>query len=68
MAEDGKLWTPGAMDFFRTVNEQIAVVEEHHVGGLLLRISKAAIKAMKEFQVGGQGQGLRKGPVHPSHM
>lgn len=50
-AEDGRLWTPGAVDFFRTVNEQLSVVEEYTAGGLLLRTAQAAITAMKEFQV-----------------
>ena len=49
-AEDGRLWTPGAVDFFRTVNEQIAVVEEHIAGGLLLRTAQTAVATMKEFQ------------------
>ena len=53
MGEDGKLWTPGAVDFFRTVNEQVAVVEEHAVGGLLLGTARVAIVAMREFQVRG---------------
>lgn len=57
MAEDGKLWTPGAVDFFRTVNEQVAVVEEHAVGGLLLGTAQAAISAMMEFQVRALGHG-----------
>ena len=61
-AEDGRLWTPGAVDFFRTVNEQIAVVEEHIAGGLLLRTAQAAVATMKEFQArpgGKQGGDLR---------
>ena len=57
MAEDGKLWTPGAVDFFRTVNEQVGVVEEHAVGGLLLGTAQAASSARMAFQVRG-----RRGP------
>lgn len=27
MAEDGRLWTPGSVDFFRTINEQVRVAD-----------------------------------------
>jgi len=50
-AEDGKLWTPGAVDFFRIVNEQITVVEEVTSGEMLLRTGEAVMSIMRDFQV-----------------
>ena len=50
-ADDGKLWTPGAVDFFRIVNEQVLVVEEVSSGEMLLQTGEAVMGIMKEFQV-----------------
>ena len=50
-ADDGKLWTPGAVDFFRIVNEQVSVVEEVSSGEMLLQTGEAVMGIMKEFQV-----------------
>ena len=50
-ADDGKLWTPGAVDFFRIVNEQVSVVEEVSSGEMLLQTGHAVMGIMKEFQV-----------------
>ena len=50
-ADDGKLWTPGAVDFFRIVNEQVSVVEEVSSGEMLLQTGDAVMGIMKEFQV-----------------
>ena len=50
--EDGKLWTPGAVDFFRIVNEQMLVVQEVSSGHLLLRSGQASLRVMRQFQVG----------------
>ncbi|KAK9812960.1 hypothetical protein WJX72_006516 [[Myrmecia] bisecta] len=49
-SDDGKLWTPGAVDFFRIVNEQVQVVEDVTQGEMLLRTGEAVLKVMKEFQ------------------
>ncbi|CAK0787040.1 hypothetical protein CVIRNUC_010256 [Coccomyxa viridis] len=49
-ADDGKLWTPGAVDFFRIVNEQVSVVEEVSSGEMLLQTGEAVMGIMKEFQ------------------
>lgn len=53
-ADDGKLWTPGAVDFFRIVNEQVSVVEEVSSGEMLLQTGEAVMGIMKEFQVRSQ--------------
>ena len=50
-ADDGRLWTPGAVDFFRIVNEQVAVVEEVSSADMLLRTGEAILQVMREFQV-----------------
>ncbi len=46
---DGTLRTPGAVDFFRLLNEHVAVVEEVSRGEVLYA---AACRALK---VGGEG-------------
>lgn len=50
VAEDGKIWTPGAVDFFRIVNEQVTVVEEVSRGELLLQVGQMAVLVMRDFQ------------------
>lgn len=50
-AEDGRLWTPGAVEFFRMVNEQVALVEEASSGEMLALAGAAVLSVMKDFQV-----------------
>ncbi len=40
---EGRMWTPGAVDFFRILNEQVAVVAEVNQGDMLLRIGQVRI-------------------------
>ena len=40
MSEDGRVWTPGAVDFFRILNEQTGVVAEVNRDALLLRVAQ----------------------------
>ena len=47
----GKLWTPGAVDFFRIVNEQLQVTQTVSSGNLLLRSGQASLRVMRQFQV-----------------
>ncbi|KAL4437795.1 hypothetical protein ABPG77_005707 [Micractinium sp. CCAP 211/92] len=47
---EGRVWTPGAVDFFRILNEQVAVVAEVDTGAMLLRIGRAAVQTMHDFQ------------------
>ncbi len=51
MAEDGKPWTPGAVDFFRIVNEQLIVVEDIKNGVMIIRTGEVILQVMREFQV-----------------
>jgi exocyst complex component 3 len=34
------MWTPGAIDFFRILNEQVAVVAEVNQDAMLLRVGQ----------------------------
>ena len=37
---EGRMWTPGAIDFFRILNEQVAVVAEVNQDAMLLRVGQ----------------------------
>ena len=50
--EAGRLWTPGVVDFFRIVNEQMLLVKAVSSGTLLLRSGQASLRVMRQFQVG----------------
>ncbi|KAL3132011.1 hypothetical protein ABBQ32_008631 [Trebouxia sp. C0010 RCD-2024] len=50
VADDGTLWTPGAVDFFRVVNTQVSVVEETSKGDMLLKTGQMAVHVMRDFQ------------------
>ena len=41
---EGRMWTPGAVDFFRILNEQVAVVEEVNQGDMLLRVGQVRVQ------------------------
>ena len=45
------MWTPGAVDFFRIVNEQVDVVASVTNGEFLLHTAQAVLEAMLDFQV-----------------
>lgn len=40
MSEDGKVWSPGAVEFFRILNEQIGVVVQVGSDIMLLRVAQ----------------------------
>ena len=37
---EGRMWTPGAIDFFRILNEQVAVVAVVNRDTMLLRVGR----------------------------
>ena len=39
---EGRMWTPGAVDFFRILNEQVAVVAEINQDFMLLRVGQVS--------------------------
>lgn len=47
---EGRMWTPGAVDFFRILNEQVAVVASVNRDVMLLRVGQSAVQTMRDFQ------------------
>ncbi|PSC69331.1 exocyst complex component Sec6 [Micractinium conductrix] len=47
--QDGRVWTPGAVDFFRILNEQVTVVADVDQGVMLLRVGQSAVQTMLDF-------------------
>lgn len=50
MTAEGRVWTPGPVDFFRILNEQLGVAAGVDDGPLLAATARAAMEAMASYQ------------------
>jgi exocyst complex component 3 len=48
-APDGTLRTPGAVDFFRLLNEEMSIIEDISAGSVLYDAALAALRTMRSF-------------------
>ena len=62
--KEGKLWTPGFVDFFRILNDAFAAIERETHGAMLFRSAESAMQMMAEFVEAQMAVLQRDVPMH----
>ena len=62
--KDGKLWTPGFVDFFRILNDAFTAIERETQGEMLFRSAESAMQMMGEFVEAQMAVLQRDVPMH----
>ena len=47
---EGRLYTPGAVDLFRILNEQVSIISGFTRGDMVLQIAQVVVKLAENFQ------------------